>query len=220
MSKVFSIVEQNNGDVNIHTTSAGRSFVSDTIYDLVAASEDVFEECEKHISIHCNPNSNTTNTIKQTIVTCNSTKTNVQVSTGIKADKKFIPIVFRVCGNQLRDRYLYTQKQQENLVSLGEYNPLRDQLRLFMFISENNQIFPQDVEHPSNYKFIELNNFRIHLLWSYFNKPSHEHAIDFFIQTQKENGPIRGLEWFEIYNLYTNINKTYIDEYFKIYGDE
>lgn len=216
LTKLLSIKELNNGDLNIHTTSGGKSFSSDLVEDMIIVKDEKeFQESSKHISIHTNPDSNTTNTIKKTIEYRDKKETLVQISSGIKIDDEYIPILFRVCGNQSRDRYIMDNINNTNIINFGNYEPSTDQLRLMLFVSSNNKKFNFDIEHPTNYKFVEFTNFRLHILWSYFNKSSIDHALDFFLFTKQEMGIMRGFNWYEIYNFYTSINMNYIIEYFK-----
>ena len=66
---VFGVSEQTSGDLNIHITSGGRDYSGKTINDLVAISdESVFEDCDKHISVHTSSRSLSVNVIKRTQV--------------------------------------------------------------------------------------------------------------------------------------------------------
>ena len=55
-------------DLNIHITGSGRSFQADTFRELVAGTNETnFQRSDMHISVHNNPKSDDTNTIKKTI---------------------------------------------------------------------------------------------------------------------------------------------------------
>jgi hypothetical protein len=217
---VFAVHETRAGDLNIHITSGGRDYSAPTFGELVAVcDESKFEECEKHISVHASMKSKSVNVIKRTQTFPNRTEDLCQVTTGIKQDNLFVPILFRVCGDLSRDRYQLPTKCADRLESLGAYEPIQGQLRFMAVCSRYGTSFPKDEEHPSNMKEVNLENFTLTVIWSYLNKPSHPQAIDFFLVTKAETGPIRGLQWFEIYNLYTDLNMTHAQEYFKMYGD-
>jgi hypothetical protein len=68
-------------------------------------------------------------------------------------------------------------------------------------------------------KEVSFENFTLTVIWSYLNKQSHPQAIDFFLSTRDATGPIRGLQWFEIYNLYADLYMTHAEEYVKNYSD-
>ncbi len=218
---VFSVSEQKRGDLNIHITSGGRAYTGQTLNDLVAVSdESVFEECEKHFSVHTSPKSLSVNVIKRTQAFLDRVEDSCQVTTGIKQDNLFVPVLFRVSGDLSRARYSLPDPCPDTLVSLGQYEPNRDQLRFMAVCSRRETSFPKDEEHPSNLLEVKFSNFTLTVIWSYLNKPSHPHAIDFFLGTRAETGPIRGLHWFEIYNLYTDLYMKHAEEYFRVYGDE
>ena len=217
---VFAVHETRAGDLNIHITSGGRDYSAPSFGELVAVCDDSkFEECEKHISIHASRKSPDVNVIKRTQTFPNRTESLCQVTTGIKQDNLFVPVLFRVCGDLSRDRYQLPKTCGDLLEPLGTYEPSQGQLRLMALCSRRGTKFPKDEEHPSNMKEVNFDNFTLTIIWSYLNKPSHPHAIDFFISTRVETGPIRGLQWFEIYNLYTDLNMTHAEEYFKIFSD-
>ena len=218
---VFGVHETRGGDLNIHITSGGRAYSAPTFGELVAVcDESKFQECEKHISIHASKKSQAVNVIKRTQKFPDWKEELCQVTTGIKQDNLFVPVLFRICGDLSRDRYQLPAKCADRIESLGAYEPNQGQLRFMVVCSRLRTSFPKDEEHPSNMKEVNFANFTLTVIWSFLNKPSHPQAIDFFLSTKAEIGPIRGLHWFEIYNLYTNLYMTHAQEYFKIYGDD
>lgn len=217
---IFAVHETRSGDLNIHITSGGRDYSATTLGELVAVcDESRFEDCEKHISIHASKKSTTVNFIKRTQTFPDRTVCLCQVTTGIKQDNLFVPVLFRVCGDLSRDRYQLPTKCPDKLDPLGDYEPSNGQLRIMVVCSRRGTSFPRDEEHPSNIKEVSFDNFTLTIIWSYLNKPSHQQAIDFFLSTNVETGPIRGFHSHEIYNLYTDLYMTHAQEYFKIYGD-
>jgi hypothetical protein len=218
---VFAVHETKGGDLNIHITSGGRAYSAPTFCELVAVcDESKFEECEKHISVHASKKSTAVNVIKRTQTFPERRESLCQVTTGIKQDNLFVPVLFRVCGDLSRDRYQLPAKCVDQLKPLGAYDSSQGQLRFMAVCSRYGTSFPKDEEHPSNMKEVNFESFTLTVIWSYLNKPSHPQAIDFFLSTKAETGPIRGLHWFEIYNLYSDLYMTHAQEYFKIYGDD
>lgn len=218
---VFNVRETPVGDLNIHITKGGRSYSAPTLGELVAiCDESEFEECEKHISVHVSRRSQNVNVIKRTEKFPDRTEPLSQFTTGIKRDNLFVPIVFRVCGDLSRERYALPVNCADRLESLGSYDPSHGQLRFMAVCSRRGTSFPKDEEHPSNIREAHFQEFTLTVIWSYLNKPSHPQAIDFFLSTKEETGPIRGLNWYEIYNLYTDLNMTHAEEYFRAYGDD
>lgn len=170
---------------------------------------------ESHISVHCNPGKESV-TIKRTIAMQDGeNKTFVQVTPGIKRDKAFVPIIFRFCGNMSNESL--NLKTYQNAMSLEtSYNPSTDQLRYMLVLSDSNVEFPFDIEHPSNMKSCKFTNFNLTILYSYFNFPSQKQTINFTPYTKKENyNYTRGLEGWEVYNLYTYLYMQYADAYFE-----
>lgn len=189
---VLGVSEQKSGDLNIHITSGGRDYSGKTLNDLVAVSdESAFEGCEKHISVHTSSKSLSVNVIKRTQVFIDRVEDSCQVTTGIKQDNLFVPVLFRVCGDLSRERYALPEPCNDELVSLGQYNPSQGQLRFMAVCSRPGTSFPKDEEHPTNLLEFQFSNFTLTVVWSYLNKSSHPHAIDFFLGTKRETGPIR-----------------------------
>lgn len=220
---VLGIRELSSGDLNIHITGGGKAYSAPTIEDLIAVNDEtLFEECEKHISIHTSLRSQTDNVIKRTHEYPNRSINNKEIgyhfTTGIKQDNLFVPVLFRIAGDLSRDRYEIAGNSHDSLISLGSYNPKAGQLRFMLVVSSPNTKFPQDIEHPTNLIDKRFSHFRVSVLWSYLNLPSHPHAIDFFLETSNTAGSMRGFHWQEIYNLYTDLNMQHAAEYIKQAG--
>jgi hypothetical protein len=219
---VLSIWENpNNHDLNIHITGGGSTYTADSLKELVAgAEEENYIPSEKHITIHNSPKSQNNNVIKRTIeYSGQEPDTAVQVTGAIKTDNSYTPAVFRVCGDLSRDRYRLPEDCDDEVISLGAYTPSKDQLRFMVVVSNLDKPFEPDIEHPSNDMVVNFQKFSITLVWSYLNQPSHPHAIDFFLSTTRESGPIAGFEWWQIYNLYTDLYMASANEYFEVYGE-
>jgi hypothetical protein len=219
---VLSVLENpNNLDLNFHITGGGATYTADSLKELVAGAEE--EDCvrsEKHITVHNSPQSLNNNVIKRTITYSEQIlDTAVQVTGAIKTDNLYTPVIFRVCGDLSRDRYALPESCDDEIISLGDYDPGRDQLRFMVVVSSLDKPFEADIEHPSNDIAVNFQNFSITLIWSYLNQPSHPQAIDFFLSTTREGGPIAGFEWWQIYNLYTDLYMASASEYFEVYGE-
>ncbi len=215
---VFGIQETKNGDLNIHTTRGGKRYSAPTMNGLVAVSDEaLFEECNTHISVHTSSNSDEHTVVKRTYDYRKRLKENLdigyQFTTGLKKDNLFIPIIFRIAGDLSRERYKLPQGCKDILINLGSYDPKSDQLRLMVLVSNPSTQFPQWNEHASNYLEYNFSNFRLTVLWSYLNLPSHPQAIDFFLETLQESGPIKGFKWGDIYNLYNDLNINHANSY-------
>ncbi|WP_432731291.1 hypothetical protein [Variovorax sp. W6] len=218
---MFSVHETRGGDLNIHITGGGRAYSAATLGELVAiCDESKAEFCEKHISVHASKKSASVNVIKRTQTFPNREVTECQVTTGIKQDDLFVPVLFRVCGDLSRDRYQLPARCNDRLEPLGRYDPIEGQLRFMVVCSRRGTSFPKDDEHPSNVKEVKFDGYTLTVIWSFLDRASHPQAVDFFLSTNKETGPIRGLQWFEIYNVYTDLYMAHAQEYFRIYGDE
>lgn len=220
---VFSIRENpNNNDLNIHVASGGKIYNSGSITSLVETrDEEEFVPADKYITVHNGTQSPDNNMIKRTINYADGTKdTAVQLTGAIKSDNLFTPALFRICGNLSRDRYeADTSSPDDKIVSLGAYSPDKDQLRFMIVVSDKDKVFTPDNEHPSNDIALEFTNFSVTVIWSYLNHPSHPHAIDLFLSTTRETGPVAGFDWWEIYDSYTDLNMGIANEYFNVYGE-
>ncbi len=219
---VLAILENpNNRDLNIHITGGGGIFSADTLEALVAGTdEENYSPSEKHITVHNSPKSKENNVIKRTIeYPDKDADTSVQITSSIKTDNLYMPVLFRVCGDLSRDRYKVPDDNYDEVINLGSYTPSKDQLRFMVVVSDIDQPFQPNNEHPSNDIVISFEKFSITLIWSYLNQPSHPHAIDFFLSTTRDSGPVTGFEWFQIYNLYTDLYTLSANEYFNVYGE-
>jgi hypothetical protein len=168
----------------------------------------------QHFSIHADPG-RPTNLIKRTLDVGDKKDagTSWHITSGIKSGL-FVPFLFRACGNLLSERYDLPESDDEE-VSLGAFDPAKDQLRYMVIVSTAEVEFPQHEEHPSNFKDLVYSDYRITLLWSYFNFPALEHSINIVPCTTKETGPSPGGEWRDIYNMYTDLYGVYSDAYFR-----
>lgn len=211
----------NNNDINIHITSGGGTYKASTLGELVAGTdEDNYIPSDKHISIHNSPKSREHNMLKRTIKYSTGVKeTLAQVTGAIKNDNLYTPVLFRVCGDLSRERHLVPESCRDELISLGVYNPKRDQLRFMVVVSGRDKPFTPDNEHPSNDLLLEFSNFSVTIIWSYLNQASHPHAIDCFLSTTIEGGPVAGFDWWQIYNLYTDLHNAIASMYFDVYGE-
>ncbi len=211
----------NNHDLNIHITGGGATYSSDSLKELVIGTEEEnYIRSEKHITVHNSPKSQENNVIKRTIeYTEKEPDTSVQVTGAIKTDNLYTPALFRVCGDLSRDRYEIPEDCNDEIISLGSYTPNKAQLRFMVVVSDIAKPFKPDIEHPSNDTLIQFQNFSVTLIWSYMNQPSHPHAIDFFLSTTRESGSIAGFEWWQIYNIYTDLYMASANEYFDVYGE-
>lgn len=218
---LFSIREVRNSenadktDLNLHFRGGGRTrFRADFEELVLPADEDNYQPSHQHFSIHADPGRDT-NLIKRTLDLggVNNDANSWHITSGIKSGR-FVPILFTICGNLLAERYDLPDTEDE-IVSLGEFDPAKDQLRFMVIVSAADVDFPPHEEHPSNFKNVVFSDYRITLLWSYFNFPALEHSINIVPYTTKENGPSPGREWQEIYDLYTDLYGVYSDAYFK-----
>jgi len=221
---VLTIIENpNNYDLNFHITGGGATYKAKTLQELVSPIKpECFNKSDKYITVHNGTDSKKNNMIKRTINYLYKPKeTSVQVTGAIKTDNLFTPALFRICGDLRQKRYLSSiNKANEEEISLGEYDPEKNQLRFMVVISDKNKPFMPNEEHPSNNLTLTYSCFSITLIWSYLNQPSHPQAIDFFLSTTNETGPIAGFDWWQIYNMYTDFHMASANEYFKVYSDD
>jgi hypothetical protein len=207
-------------DLNIHTRS-GQSYSADNFDELIIGGDYAdYVPTDVHISVHCNPRSGETNTVKRSIRSPGQpTTSRVLVTTGIKKENKFVPILFRVCGDLSQDRFNLPSKCDDELVDLGNFDPAKYQLRFMLVLSASGKSFDYDREHPSNCIQHPLKDFNLTILWSYFNFPARPHGINYFMYSKADTGTVSGYDWWEVYNQYTDFYHMYAARYFAIYGD-
>lgn len=193
--------------------SSKYSFNTD-LKKLMSDSELIYEDsANQHTSIHYNP-------VDDNIVIKKTYKDKSQQTEdifqlyknpGMKRDKLFIPIVFRSYGNTLADKFEYTKKRDYTEVPLDfSYNPEQDTLQIMIITSLIEKDYFSNIEFPANSFSYDFKNFKVTLIYKFFNKPSLPQSINFT--------PIlsTGLDWWEINNLVTSATLLYSEHYFKI----
>jgi hypothetical protein len=228
---LFRIKEVNNRvnkeykDLNITFPSSKRIYFPPRSGDMKELIDNLsnykyyIEYVESHISVHCNPGKETI-TIKRSIkLNDNESVSSCQVNPGVKRDNLFVPIIFRIVGDIDDPIFDLSNSSNDRIVYLPtEYNPKKDQLRFMLVASSSEKHFTPHIEHPSNTLFYQFKNFTITIIYSFFNHPSHKPSINIVPVTFPETyNHVRGKDWWEIYNLYTDINTIYIKEYYRKY---
>ena len=222
---VFSVHEAKDGTLLITVPSGSKAYSAPTLDEIIAVSDQtLYENCAKHISIHPSPDSQILTTIKRTIEypdrPAENKETGHHYTTGIKQDDQFVPVLFRVCGDLSAPRYLTKIKAGEAIINLGSYDPAEGQLRFMLICSRNTKSFLQDPEQPRNQREDKFSHFTLTLLWSYLGQPSHQQAIDLFLQTPSQDTPMSGLVWQQIYNLYNDLDLNHALRYLHHLGVE
>jgi len=211
-------------DLNIHFSSNGRSFFGKTLDELLNNwDKENYTATDTHISVHANPRSPSTNTIKRTIKKKDDDsepKTNVLLTQGIKKDNLFVPFLFRVCGDLQTERFEIDDNEDDKLIKICDYNPNTDQLRFMLIVSKRDKKFPKEDEHPSNIAYYEFRDYVLTIIYSFFNLPSHPQFINFLLYSMKEHGVQKGLDWWQAYNLYTELNMIHINNYIASFGED
>jgi hypothetical protein len=208
-------------DLNIHFSGGARSKLSSSLDGLILPGERAdYRAAETHFSVHANPDKET-NTITRRLSFRDADEEtesgSVLVTTGIKAGL-FSPLLFRICGNLSSDRF-DVRSDVDDIVNLGTFNPLHDQLRFLLAVAKVGTHFRWDTEHPSNLMQRPFEHYELVVIWSYFNFPAQPHAINLVPYSVKKEGPVGGLEWWEVYNLFTDMNQAYSDRYFDTFSD-
>lgn len=173
-----------------------------------------------HITVHANKNNNENNTIKRTVAYENDELKNVtmvQVTPGIKRDNKFVPIIFRVSGDLRKEQFNLNKKENDIIEYLYDnFNQSSNQLRYMIVVSKSGMDFHFDEEHPSNILIHKFDNYNITVIYSVLNMKPLEQTISMTLKTKAEDyDHLRGYEWYEIYNLYTDFTLIHANEYFK-----
>lgn len=173
-----------------------------------------------HITVHANKNNDKNNTIKRTIAYENDELkdiTMVQVTPGMKRDNKFVPIIFRISGDLRKEQFDLKKKSNDIIEYLYDnFNQSSNQLEYMIVVSKSDTDFHFDEEHPSKVLSHKFENFNITIIYSVLNVEPLEQTISITFKTKAEDYDyLRGYEWFEIYNLYTDLKMIHYNEYFK-----
>lgn len=208
---------RNSSDLTLHVTGQGQSFFAPTFSELLRATRpEPYMPAEKHISIHSNPRSDETNTIKRTVKGDTLGKhTQVHLTRGIKEQDRFVPVWFRVCSDLTADRFCVPADTRDHCVSLGQLTPRNDRLQFMVVVSRAGTVFHTHEEHPSQVVSLQYRRYQITLIYSWFNQPAHPQAIDLFFTTNIQDGPSDGLEAWQVYNLYTELYGRQAEEYWQ-----
>ena len=219
---VFQITENWNGDLTLSTTSGGKH-LNFTIFGKYDSEkfESEFQNGDMNISVHRSKESKLYNGITCKIQDHGRQITkSVHLTSALKIHDNFAVLFFKVAGDLTRPRYEVPAGDRFIHVSLGEYAPHKDQLRFMVVLSNAGTEFPQDIEHVTNTAFFELRQFRITVLWSYLNHPSVPQANDAFVYTTRATGPAAGMEWWQVYNFYSDLNKRFTEAYWHANGQQ
>lgn len=190
------------------------------LFDSQKVKEGNLIDGSSHITVHANKNNDENNTIKRTIAYENDElkdTTMVQVTPGMKRDNKFVPIIFRISGD-LRKEQFNLKKKENDIIKYLYYNfeQSSNQLKYMIVVSKSDTDFHFDEEHPSNILAHKFKNFNITVIYSILNVKPLEQTISITFQTKAEDYDyLRGYEWYEIYNLYTDFTLIHANEYFK-----
>jgi hypothetical protein len=226
---LFRIREVNNSSNNeykdLNITFPGRKKVyfpmetGNILKELINVTEsnDYIEFVESHISVHCNPGKSTITIKRATKINKQETISTCQVNPGTKRDQLFVPIIFKIVGDIEESAFNIDDFIEDEIIKLpSEYYPKTDQLRFMLIVSSREVNFNYDFEHPSNIFTYQFNNFTLTIIYSFLNQPSHKQSINIVPYTTPEIFDIiRGLDWWEIYHLYTEINMMYANAYFE-----
>ncbi len=193
-----------------------RKYSFDTgLKKLMSDSELVYEDsANQHTSIHYNPVDDNI-VIKKTYKDESQQTENIfqlHKNSGMKRDKLFVPILFRSYGNTHTDKFKYVEKANYKEVLLDFlYNPDCDTLQIMLVVSLIEKDYFSDIEFPANSISYDFKNFKVTLIYKFFNRPSLPQSINFtpMIKT--------GLDWWEVNNLVTDITLLYSEYYFKKY---
>lgn len=161
-----------------------------------------------HISIHFNPSKqsvfiNRTSNIKQD---CNIL--------GIKNDKLFAPVILKIFG-KIDNHYFVKPRHINKGENIGiNFDSNKDTLTMFFLVSAPDNNFMKNPEYPANFYEKDFKNFKLTVIYRFFNMPAERMTINFF-QSSSPNKPMRGLEWWEVCNLYNDLEMMFVSDYFK-----
>ncbi|MDD5464189.1 MAG: hypothetical protein PHP62_03500 [Candidatus Moranbacteria bacterium] len=162
-----------------------------------------------HLSVHYHPSKDTI-FLKNTSIQNNS----CEIS-GIKDKNLFAPVLLKIVGKNFEKKDL-KNKHLINSENIGiDYKNDNDTLVLFFLVSKSDVKFNIDLEYPANYFNFKFKDFRLTLVYRFFNSPSIEQSINFFI-TMPPPSFIEGLEWWQACNLLNDLQNIYNDAYFKL----
>ena len=90
-------------------------------------------------------------------------------------------------------------------------------MAFFLVTRKGNEIY-KDPEYPANFYEIDFGDFRLIVIYRYFNRPSLNQTINLFIPTP-DGFVMKCLEWWQACNLLNDLQTPHMAEYFKLYPD-
>ncbi len=223
MIRIFSVQERKNPendsyfDLELFFPGKGLFRINKEIGDLIKNID--LNEYSKaplnegpHISVHYEP-SKTSLFINRTT----NIKEGHNVS-GIKNGDLFATVILKIFG-ETTDKYNAKEKHINKGTDIGvNFNSKSDTLVMFFLISRLGTIFKKDLEYPVNYFEKDFKNFKLTVLYRYFNMPPEKMTINFFLVTQP-GITVQGLYNWQIYNLLNDLEMSYVTNYFKKYPE-
>lgn len=224
--RLFSVEERkcpndkNVFDLELFFPGKGLFRASSNLRELI---KDVTEEEYKksdidsgpHISIHYHP--------EQPSIFINKTTTIEQGCkiVGIKDSNLFAPVILKLFGTTKTPIYNSKQKHLNKGIETGiNFNSDTDTLVMFFLISRKGVEFHKDIEYPANYFEKDFKNFRLTVIYRYFNMPPEKPTINMSLVTPPgDSFTVNGLEWWQVCNLLNDLEMAYVTEYFKKHSD-
>lgn len=214
LRRLAKFKQVSDGSVYVTFAPSGTFSKKATLEDLLSASDGDFEPIEggNKISLHSSKDSQRINQVGHR--TCENQNL---FTAALKQDGLFTPFIFQAVSDLKRCRHAYEGPLTESDVVLTKINSAKDTLFIGMLLGPVNQEFDQIYDHPSNLNVIRFEKFNVWIIWSLFNFPATKAALNFRYFGGSLDNPLRGLENWQIYNLYTDVKQKYADAYFRTF---
>lgn len=220
--RLFSVEERecpNNKkffDLELFFPGRGLFKISNKIEELIKdVIEDDYQKTSldggPHISVHYHP--------EQPSIFINKTTTEEQGCKilGIKDRGLFAPVILKIFGTTKTPVYNSKEKHLNRGVETNiNFNSDTDTLVMFFLVSKTGVEFHKDVEYPANYFEKDFKNFRLTVIYRYFNMPPEKPTINMSLVTPPgDSFAVNGIEWWQTCNLLNDLEMSYVTEYFK-----
>ena len=188
----------------------------ESLEKLFSLEPDAYENLQnRYITIHTSHGSPRTNVINHhDFVDKQQDRVQRHTSTGIKVEREFIPVTFKVSGDLGSEKNNFQRAPDYQVADINTEN---DSLVWMLSVGPAGREFEFIEDHPSNLYQFDFGEFRFVFIWSLFNFPALKPTLEFKVLSRDEALALPGLENFDVYNHYTYLKCQYSKAYFNAY---
>lgn len=223
--KLFSVIERPNPidpkykDLQLQFPNSGLYFNTTDFNKLLNTNDekDYSKSDKPHVSIHYNP-SQSYLLIKRTVV--DRKEFQICRVKDVRDGLFFAPVLLKIYGDTSRDCFKPKSKNINKSVRLNvNFDSKTDTLVVFFLVTKKGNEMYKDPEYPANFYEIDFGDFRLVVIYRYFNRPPLKQTINYFLQTPNDF-VINGLEWWQVCNLLNDMEMPFVKSYFNLYPEK